>query len=324
MKETEMEITEVRVKLVQKSRERLRAFCSITFDGAFVVRDLKVIGGGNGGDVFVAMPSRKLCDRCPRCRAKNHLRARFCNECGQKLVEQRVSRDSHGRAKIHADVAHPINTECREMIQNAVIKAYEEEIERSKSPDYKPPRFDEADEALLDDAEMMETEETPAAASAPEPEVAADTLDEMQEDARVSESAFSDYDSLIAELKQEAATRDDRRRDRPWSRDKKTALPAPEPVLQESHIPAGISPSEKGRGEPRRDRPQSASRPPGGQQRPGFPKPPPAQRQEQPAAAAIAPAKPMIEPAEPRLDQTSGINPAPVPQDEDPFGAGLD
>ena len=53
-----MEITEVRVKLMDEPGERLQAFCSITFDDAFVVRDLKIIGGATGP--FVAMPSRKL------------------------------------------------------------------------------------------------------------------------------------------------------------------------------------------------------------------------------------------------------------------------
>ena len=43
-----MEITEVRIKLVEKTAERLMAFCSITIDGAFVIRDLKLIGGPHG------------------------------------------------------------------------------------------------------------------------------------------------------------------------------------------------------------------------------------------------------------------------------------
>ena len=57
-----MEITEVRIKLVENAAERLLAFCSITIDGAFVIRDLKLIGGPSGP--FVAMPSRKLCTHC--------------------------------------------------------------------------------------------------------------------------------------------------------------------------------------------------------------------------------------------------------------------
>ena len=138
-----MEITEVRVKLVQKSNERLKAFCSITFDGEYVVRDLKIIEGTNG--LFVAMPSRKLSDHCPKCGSKNHLRARHCNECGAGLNENRASRDSAGRTKLHADVAHPINTRCRERIQKAIVKAFEEEMDRAKEPGYVPPKLDEDD-----------------------------------------------------------------------------------------------------------------------------------------------------------------------------------
>jgi stage V sporulation protein G len=129
-------ITEVRIKLMEdhNENERLQAFCSVTFDNAFVVRDLKIIEGTKGP--FVAMPSRKLTDRCQGCGYKNHLRARFCNQCGHKLDEDRAVRDTDGRAKLHADIAHPINSACREVIQTAVIKAFQEEKERAKQPGY--------------------------------------------------------------------------------------------------------------------------------------------------------------------------------------------
>ena len=131
-----MVITEVRIKLMEDNNEneRLQAFCSVTFDDAFVVRDLKIIEGTKGS--FVAMPSRKLTDRCPGCGSKNHLRARFCNQCGGKLDEDRATRDADGRVKLHADIAHPINSACREVIQSAVLKAYHAERERSKQPGY--------------------------------------------------------------------------------------------------------------------------------------------------------------------------------------------
>ena len=129
-----MEITEVRIKLMEDNNERLQAFCSVTFDDAFVVRDLKIIEGAKGS--FVAMPSRKLTDRCPQCGYKNHLRARFCNQCGSKLDEDRATRDADGRAKLHADIAHPINSACREVMQSAVLRSYQEERERSKQPGY--------------------------------------------------------------------------------------------------------------------------------------------------------------------------------------------
>jgi stage V sporulation protein G len=127
-------ITEVRIKLMEDNNERLLAFCSITFDDMFVVRDLKIIEGARGS--FVAMPSRKLTDRCTGCGCKNHLRARFCNQCGAKLDEDRAVRDADGRAKLHADIAHPINSGCREIVQGAILKAYREERERSQQPGY--------------------------------------------------------------------------------------------------------------------------------------------------------------------------------------------
>ncbi len=129
-----MEITEVRVKLMDEPGERLKAFCSITFDDCFVVRDLKIIEGSSGP--FVAMPSRKLTAHCPGCRTKNHLRAQFCNQCGTRLKTHHTLRDEEGRTKLYADIAHPINSACREMIQKRVIRAFEEEKEQAKLPGY--------------------------------------------------------------------------------------------------------------------------------------------------------------------------------------------
>src|SRR6202163_44667 len=119
---------------MEDNNERLQAFCSVTFDDAYVVRDLKIIEGTKGS--FVAMPSRKLTDRCQGCGSKNHLRARYCNQCGGKLSEDRATRDTTGRAKLHADIAHPINSACREVIQSAVLKSFHDEKERSKQPGY--------------------------------------------------------------------------------------------------------------------------------------------------------------------------------------------
>jgi stage V sporulation protein G len=135
-----VEITEVRIKLMDEAGDRLRAFCSITFDDCFVVRDLKIIEGSNGP--FVAMPSRKLTAHCPNCGCKNHLRASFCNQCGRKLDENLAIKDSEGRAKLYADIAHPINSACREMIQERVIRAYQEELKLSQQPGYRS-RYDD-------------------------------------------------------------------------------------------------------------------------------------------------------------------------------------
>jgi stage V sporulation protein G len=142
-------ITEVRIKLMDESssKDRLQAFCSVTFDDMFVIRDLKIIEGAKGS--FVAMPSRKLTDRC-RCGFKNHLRARYCNQCGLRLDEDRAIRSADGRAKLHADVAHPINSSCRERIQGLILRAYLDEKEKAKLPGYVC-RYDEIDAGDFDD-----------------------------------------------------------------------------------------------------------------------------------------------------------------------------
>ena len=172
-----MEITEVRIKLMEDnsgSNERLQAFCSITFDDMFVIRDLKIIEGAKG--FFVAMPSRKLTDRCHNCGTKNHLRSRFCNQCGCRLDENRALRDADGRAKLHADIAHPINSMCREKIQAAVLNSYAEELERSKMPgyvsrydEYEVDDFDAAIRPACRPADLGRQRAAPAARAPPRP-----------------------------------------------------------------------------------------------------------------------------------------------------------
>ncbi len=141
-----MQISEVRVKLIENKDDRLKAFCSVTMDNEFVVRDIKIIEGTNGH--FVAMPSRKMSDHCEKCGGKNHLRAKFCNSCGSGLPDDRAKKDMKGRMKLHADIAHPINADCRKKIQDRVVAAFKEEVERSKQPGYKPVEMDEPDDEV--------------------------------------------------------------------------------------------------------------------------------------------------------------------------------
>jgi len=141
-----MQVTDVRVKLTPPGKDRLCGFCTITLDGSFVVRDIKIIDGPNG--IFIAMPSRKLMDHCPSCRTKNHLRARYCNQCGQQLNENRHAQGEDTRLKLHSDVAHPINAECRSYVHKAILTAYQQEVERSKQPGYVPARFEEHPDAV--------------------------------------------------------------------------------------------------------------------------------------------------------------------------------
>ena len=82
-----MTITDVRIRKIA-TEGKMKAIVSVTFDNEFVVHDIKVIEGQNG--LFIAMPSRKTPD---------------------------------GEFK---DIAHPINTDTREKIQNSILKAYEE------------------------------------------------------------------------------------------------------------------------------------------------------------------------------------------------------
>ena len=84
-----MNITDVRIRLMEKEG-KMRAVAAITIDGVFVVHDIKVIDGDNG--LFIAMPSVKRKD---------------------------------GEYK---DIAHPINSETRDMIQKTIIDKYNEVV----------------------------------------------------------------------------------------------------------------------------------------------------------------------------------------------------
>ena len=138
-----MEITEIRVFLKEGQDKKLKAYATLTFDKAFVVRNVKVIEGNKG--LFVAMPSRRLKESCPKCNFKNAMRSKFCNQCGGSLpmAEPRMAlptEEAIAKQSEHKDIAHPITTECRDYIQKKVLEAYEKE---KKSPSasigqYKP------------------------------------------------------------------------------------------------------------------------------------------------------------------------------------------
>lgn len=84
-----MQITDVRVRRIEKEG-KMKAIVSITLDNEFVIHDIKVIEGEKG--LFIAMPSRKAAD-------------------GE-----------------YRDIAHPINSQIREMIQSVVLNKYESTI----------------------------------------------------------------------------------------------------------------------------------------------------------------------------------------------------
>jgi stage V sporulation protein G len=82
------------------------------------------------------MPSRKLSSNCRACGGKNPLKSGFCSHCGAKLPEGPPPRDGDGRVRLHADIAHPINAACRDLIQRRVVSEYEAELIRARQPGY--------------------------------------------------------------------------------------------------------------------------------------------------------------------------------------------
>ncbi len=87
-----MKISDVRIRLVNKEDNKLKAVASMTIDECFVIHDIKIIEAAEGA--FIAMPSRKTND---------------------------------GEYK---DIAHPLNTETRELIKEAILTAYYDELKK--------------------------------------------------------------------------------------------------------------------------------------------------------------------------------------------------
>lgn len=85
-----MTITDVRIRKINGDG-KMKAVASVTFDDEFVVHDIKVIDGQNG--LFIAMPSRKTLD-------------------GE-----------------YRDIAHPIVSETRELIQSTVLEEYNKSVQ---------------------------------------------------------------------------------------------------------------------------------------------------------------------------------------------------
>ena len=88
-----MQITDIRVRKIESS-SKMKAIVSITIDEAFVIHDIKVIESPTR--LFIAMPSRQ-------------------NREGE-----------------YKDIAHPINSETRELLQNAILEAYEKALKEEE------------------------------------------------------------------------------------------------------------------------------------------------------------------------------------------------
>jgi stage V sporulation protein G len=163
-----MKITEVRIFPTESRDGKLKAFATMTFDDWFVVRNVKVIQGNSG--LFVAMPSRKAMDSCPKCRFKNARGSRYCNECGSALAKPAPEEDaSKKKQEEHMDIAHPITQDCRVYIQDQILVAYENEAgkKQAEGSSYNPP----ADEMVDSESGSSGKEESKQQESS-EPEIA--------------------------------------------------------------------------------------------------------------------------------------------------------
>lgn len=119
-----MEITEIRVFIKEGPDKKLKGYTTVTFDNAFVVRNIKVIQGANG--LFIAMPSRKVKSACPKCSFKNEAGSKYCNKCGGSLPDDSHRQMVDAKAE-HRDIAHPISKEFREYLQARILEAYQKE-----------------------------------------------------------------------------------------------------------------------------------------------------------------------------------------------------
>ena len=126
-----MEITEIRVFLKEGQDKKLKAYTTVTFDGAFVVRNIKMIQGSSG--LFIAMPSRKMKHSCSKCNFKNEIGSKFCNQCGAVIFIVRERVGVSEAKEEHRDIAHPITQQFRETLQNRILDAYKKEIELGPS-----------------------------------------------------------------------------------------------------------------------------------------------------------------------------------------------
>ncbi|ARJ51042.1 septation regulator SpoVG [Staphylococcus lutrae] len=106
-----MKVTDVRLRKIQTDG-RMKALVSITLDESFVIHDLRVIEGNSG--LFVAMPSKRTPD---------------------------------GEFR---DIAHPINSEMRQEIQDAVMKVYDETDEVLPAQDQTSEASSEAKETEIE------------------------------------------------------------------------------------------------------------------------------------------------------------------------------
>ena len=95
-----MRVTKVKIRLIDKENTKLKGFADVTFDDCFVVHGIAIIDGSNG--LFVGMPYR-----------------------------EETNGNGDGNVKPEKiDICHPVTRECRDMLDEAIFDAYEEEMDR--------------------------------------------------------------------------------------------------------------------------------------------------------------------------------------------------
>lgn len=117
-----MEITEVTPR-IQSGPGRVLAFVEIVLDGVFVVQDIKIVSAPDGRKIL-AMPDRRLGDRCPCCKVKNPYTNRHCGQCGAAIDPYRAPSGHDGRPQLFADVAFPIDDAFRSKLETRVFASY--------------------------------------------------------------------------------------------------------------------------------------------------------------------------------------------------------
>ena len=91
-----MKISDIRVRVLGKEDNKMRAVASMTIEDCFVIHDIRIIEGTKGN--FIAMPSRKI---------------------------------QNGEYK---DICHPIDTATRQHIEAQILEAYDKVVTAQGGP----------------------------------------------------------------------------------------------------------------------------------------------------------------------------------------------
>ncbi len=126
-----MQVSDVKVRLVGRPGQKLRAFCSVAIDDVLVIRDFKVFEDSDGP--FLAMPSRLRFERCPACAAKVAADAAYCSHCGKKLDLSNAVDDETPR---HVEIVYPTRRTMRRHLEDRILEAYRAEVRRAEGRDF--------------------------------------------------------------------------------------------------------------------------------------------------------------------------------------------